>query len=101
LRPPSPPRWRRALASLVAGALFAGAQAGAQPLPTLGDTSDMSSSAERKLGERIARELYRDPDYIDDPVVVEYVQGIWQPLMAAARVRGELTSEMDERVAWQ
>jgi len=73
----------------------------AAQLPTLGDTSEMSSSAERKLGERIARELYRDPDYIDDPVLVEYVQGIWQPLLVAARARGELTSELDERFAWQ
>jgi predicted Zn-dependent protease len=74
--------------------------AGAQ-LPTLGDGSEMTSTAERKLGERIARELYRDPDYIDDPVLVEYVQSLWQPLLAAARVRGDLTSELDERFAWQ
>jgi predicted Zn-dependent protease len=32
---------------------------------------------------------------------VEYVQGIWQPLLAAARVRGELTGELDEKFAWQ
>ena len=73
----------------------------AAQLPTLGDSSDMSTVTERKLGERIARELYRDPDYIDDPVLVEYVQGIWQPLLVAARARGELTSELDERFAWQ
>lgn len=71
---------------------------GAQ-LPTLGD-GEMSSVAERRMGEKIARELYRDPDYIDDPVTVEYVQSIWQPLLAAARARGELTSELDERFAW-
>jgi predicted Zn-dependent protease len=70
-------------------------------LPSLGDAGDMTTSAERKLGEKIARELYRDPDYIDDPVLVEYVQGIWQPLLAAARVRGDLTSELDQRFAWQ
>lgn len=70
-------------------------------LPTLGDGSEMSSSAERKLGERVARELFRDPDYIDDPLLVEYVQSIWQPLLAAARARGELTAELDGRFAWQ
>jgi predicted Zn-dependent protease len=70
-------------------------------LPTLGDTSDMNSSAERKLGERIALELYHDPDYIDDPVLDEYVQDIWKPLLDAARSRGELTSEIDDRFAWQ
>ncbi|HEX7888511.1 MAG TPA: M48 family metalloprotease [Ramlibacter sp.] len=61
----------------------------------------MTLGAERKLGERIARELYRDPDYIDDPVLVEYVQDIWQPLLKAARARGELGPELDQRFAWQ
>lgn len=61
----------------------------------------MTSAAERKLGERIAKELYRDPDYIDDAVLAEYVQSLWQPLLAAARTRGELTAELDERFAWQ
>ena len=82
--------------SLVAAAWPAAAQ-----LPTLGDTSEMTSGVERKLGERIARELYRDPDYIDDPVLAEYVQSLWQPLLAAARTRGELTAELDERFAWR
>jgi predicted Zn-dependent protease len=70
-------------------------------LPQLGDPADLSTSAERKLGERIARELYRDPDYIDDPVLVEYAQGIWVALLDAARARGELTPELDQRFAWQ
>ncbi len=74
---------------------------GSAQLPTLGDGAAMSSSAERRLGERIARELYRDPDYIDDPVLAEYVQGVWQPLLAAARARGDLSSELDERFAWE
>ena len=70
-------------------------------LPTLGDFSDISTSAERRLGDRIAREIYRDPDYIDDPVLADYVQSIWLPLLASARARGELTPELDERFAWQ
>jgi predicted Zn-dependent protease len=73
----------------------------AQQLPALGDGADMSSSAERRLGDRIAREIYRDPDYIDDPVLVEYVQGIWQRLIKTARTRGELSPELDERFAWE
>jgi predicted Zn-dependent protease len=73
----------------------------AQGLPSLGDGSSMTTAAERKLGERIARELYRDPDYIDDAVLEDYVQSIWQPLLAGARQRGELTSELDERYAWE
>ena len=70
-------------------------------LPTLGDGSELTSAEERRLGDRIIRELYRDPDYIDDPVLVEYVQSIWRPLMDAARARGELTPELDERFAWE
>jgi len=70
-------------------------------LPALGDGSEMTVSAERRLGARIARELYRDPDYIDDPVIAEYVQGLWQPLLAAARARGELSADMHERFAWE
>ncbi|MDR7307215.1 putative Zn-dependent protease [Rhodoferax saidenbachensis] len=69
-------------------------------LPNLGDTTSITPSAERRLGNRIARELYRDPDYLDDPVIMEYVQGIWQPLLAAARTRGELPPELDEQYAW-
>lgn len=71
------------------------------PLPTLGDSSDLTTSAERRLGDRIIRELYRDPDYVDDPVVADYVQGIWQPLLSAAKSRGELSAELDERFAWE
>lgn len=70
-------------------------------LPLLGDGSELTSADERRLGDRIARELYRDPDYLDDPVLADYVQGIWQPLLAAARERGELTPELDERFAWK
>jgi len=69
-------------------------------LSGMGDTGDMTASAERKLGDSIARELYRDSDYIDDPVIGEYVQDIWLRLLAAARVRGELSPELDERFAW-
>ena len=70
-------------------------------LPTLGDGSELGSAAERRLGDRIAREIYRDPDYLDDPVLVEYVDAIWQPLLAAARGRGEISPELDERFAWE
>ncbi len=70
-------------------------------LPNLGDGSDLTPSAERHLGDRIARQLYRDTDYIDDPVIVDYVQGIWQPLLSAARERGELPSDMDAAYAWE
>ena len=85
---------------------FAPAQLTAQSaapalLPLLGDGSEITSGAERRLGDRIARELYRDPDFIEDPVLADYVQGIWQPLLTAARTRGDLTPELDERFAWR
>ena len=77
-----------------------GARSGASAqLPNLGDGGEMTASDERRLGDRIAREIYRDPDYIDDPVVTEYVEAIWQPLLAAARHRGDLSPELDERFA--
>lgn len=90
---------RRSLA-LLASLCFPAALAFAQ-LPALGDGSGMTVAAERKLGEKIVRELYRDPDYIDDPVLADYVQGIWQPLLAAARQRGEVSPELDERFTWE
>ena len=101
-RPRAPRRGRaaRLVAAALALSLLAGTPVRAQ-LPAMGEGGELNISAERKLGERIARELYRDPDYIDDPVLVEYVQGIWQPLLAAARARGELTGDIDERFAWQ
>ena len=70
-------------------------------LPALGDNFDLTSAAERRIGDRIASSIFRDPDYLDDPVLTDYVQGIWQPLMAASRARGELGQELDERFAWQ
>ncbi|WP_442799598.1 M48 family metalloprotease [Polaromonas sp. CG_9.5] len=78
----------------------AAASRGSGALPSLGDNSELSAAAERRIGDRIAVSLYRDPDYVDDPVLVDYLQSIWQPLMAAARARGELSAELDERFAW-
>lgn len=69
-------------------------------LPVLGDTSELPASAERRLGDRIASSIYRDPDYLDDPILGDYLQSIWQPLMTAARARGDLGVELEERFAW-
>jgi predicted Zn-dependent protease len=110
---PTVPRWR--LSRLMLGCLaFAvsanlslaqgpvGATGGSTgSLPSLGETSELAAPAERRIGDRIAASIYRDPDYIDDPVLGDYVQGIWLPLVAAARSRGELHAELDERFAWQ
>jgi predicted Zn-dependent protease len=80
---------------------LANAQPAGGRLPNLGDDPGLTVAEERRLGDRIARELYRDPDYLDDPILQEYVEGIWRPLLAAARLRGELPPELDERFAFQ
>ncbi|MDZ4239164.1 MAG: peptidase M48, partial [Hydrogenophaga sp.] len=81
------------------GAPGAGATRGG--LPSLGDEQDMSIAAERRLGDRIARDIYRDPDYLDDPVLGDYLSAIWQPLLGAARARGDVPPELSERLAWE
>src|SRR6185295_4425423 len=78
---------KRAL-SLALAATIACAPVRAQ-LPTLGSGGELSIGAERKMGEQVARELYRDPDYIEDPILDEYVLGIWNRLLATARARGD------------
>jgi len=72
-------------------------------LPALGDTAgeDLSIGTERRVGEQIMREIRRDPDYLDDPVLLEYVQSVFQPLVGAARRRGEMGGDMDARFAWE
>ena len=70
-------------------------------LPTLGDSSELSAAAERRIGDRIAASIYRDPDFIDDAILSDYVQSIWQPLLASARSRGDLSPEINERFAWE
>jgi predicted Zn-dependent protease len=93
--------WRRlGIGALVAAQLATGMSPARAQLPGMGDGGEMTAAAERRLGDQIARELFRDPDYIDDPIIGDHVQGIWQRLMAAARLRGELTPELDERFAW-
>jgi predicted Zn-dependent protease len=71
------------------------------PLLGVGEDGDLSLGAERRMGDAIAKQIYRDPDYLDDPLLNEYVDGIWQSLLKAARSKGELSPEMDERFAWR
>lgn len=107
-------RTRRASVLLLAAALLATAPASpllAQPtpqrsvvasgLPSLGDGAGLSVADERRLGDRIAAQIYRDPDFLDDPVLMEYLQLIWQPLIAAARARGDVAPELSDRLAWE
>jgi predicted Zn-dependent protease len=109
---PDFPSARRMLASVLCLALAlpvapatsapaAPAAPAARGLPSLGDAGEMTTLEERKLGDQIARELYRDPDYLDDPILSDYIDGIWRRLLDGARARGELSAELDERYAWQ
>ena len=72
-------------------------------LPALGDASgqDLSAAAERKLGDRIMRSILSDPDVIDDPMVLEYLDVLWQSLLASARQRGDITAELEQSHAWE
>jgi beta-barrel assembly-enhancing protease len=57
-----------------------------QQLPDLGDGSggSLTPQAERKLGERVMREIQRDPDYLDDWLVRDYLNAVADKLSAAA-----------------
>jgi len=72
-------------------------------LPALGDSSseNFGVGTERKVGDQIMREVRRDRDYSDDPILLEYLQGIFQPLVASARQRGEIGAELDQRFAFE
>ena len=70
-------------------------------LPSLGGGEGISISAERRLGDRIARSIYQDPDYLDDPLLVDYLQSLWQPLLGSARARGDVPPDLAERMAWE
>ena len=112
LSPPRPAnprrRWPARLTALVCAAALA-CPAALPPalaqnrLPTLGDpaSEDFSIATERQLGEAIMREIRADPDYIDDPVLLEYLQALFQPLVAQARVRGNIGPDVDARLAWE
>jgi predicted Zn-dependent protease len=95
--------------SLLAGAAPAPAvaQAALPPVPTtlpaLGDpeAGDFSIGTERKLGDQIMREIRVDPDYVDDPVLLEYLQSVWLRLVDEARARGNIAADIDSRFAWE
>jgi len=56
------------------------------PLPDLGDvgSSELSLATERRIGETVMRDIRRDPSYLDDPEVAEYVNGLGARLTAVA-----------------
>ncbi len=105
-RPTRSPRRPRLLAAALAAlmAMPPATPAFAQVrLPSLGETAsqDLSVGNERRLGDQIMREARRDPEYLDDPVLLEYLQTIWAPLVEAARRVGNIEAETDTAFAWE
>jgi len=95
-----------------AGALFLAATLCLPPLqlaqaqvrlPALGESAgeEFSLSTERTLGQQIMREVRRDPAYLDDPLLLDYVQRVWLPLVDAARQRGEITPDTAQQLAFE
>lgn len=70
-------------------------------IPNLGDDGAMSLGEERQLGDQIGREIYRDPQYLSDPVLDAYIASIWQPLYREAKRSGAMPFEMDSQFAWR
>jgi len=63
---------------------------GQQALPDLGSAGDaaLTPQTERRLGEQIMREIrFREPTFIDDPEVTEYLEGLGARLQAGTGSR--------------
>lgn len=91
--------FREGCFSLVALVLLTTQFAAASTLESV--SSGISIADERRLGDRIARDIFRDPDYLDDPVIADYLQTIWQPLLMSARIRSEISPELNAAFAWR
>jgi predicted Zn-dependent protease len=60
--------------------------AAAQPLPDLGSAGDavLSPQMERRIGESIVRDIrFREPSYLEDPEVADYLAGLGERLAQA------------------
>ncbi len=85
-----------------AGLLWAGLLGAvfAQNLPRLGEDGLMPLSDELRIGVDVARSLYSQPDFVDDPLLVEYVDSMFSRLMAAGRANGSIDPAMG-RFPWR
>ena len=56
-------------------------------LPDLGDpsTASLSPDMEKRLGDRIMRDIRRDPDYVSDALLSDYLNSLGYRLVQAAR----------------
>ena len=99
-------RQNRAVVSVIAACVlsFGSPMARAQVnLPALGDSVslDLDVNKERSIGDEVMREIRQDPDYVDDPLLQEYLEGTWNPLVAAAKKLGNISDETADHFAWQ
>lgn len=94
---------QRLLCALLATSLLVQPALAQVNLPSLGDavSEDVGIGAERRLGDQVMRQIRLDPDYLDDPLLLEYVLGIWDPLVAAAKQLGQIGDDTVERFAWE
>lgn len=72
-------------------------------LPELGDVAsqELSPAAERRLGDRIMRSIWPDPAIVDDALILEYVDELWNNLLSSARARGDISPDLDSTYAWE
>jgi beta-barrel assembly-enhancing protease len=94
---PDRPAATRVCAALLAATLSLAPVPGASQidnLPKLGDPSgdELSPQAERRLGESIMRQVRRDPSYLDDAELTDYLNRFAAPL-AATQAAGGLSFE--------
>jgi predicted Zn-dependent protease len=77
---------RRIRSVLVVLALVPALGVRAQPLPDLGESAqaELTPQAERRIGDSIMREIRRDPDYVADTEIADYVQQVGFRLVAAS-----------------
>jgi beta-barrel assembly-enhancing protease len=92
---PAPPLWAQPSTR--------GENGGDVRLPSLGESAgdDFSVGTERRLGEQIMAEIRRDPAYMDDPLLLDHIQSMWLPLVAAARARGNISADLDAAFTWE
>jgi predicted Zn-dependent protease len=68
----------------------------ADTLPALGDAAsgELSVVAEKRLGDQVMWQIVNDPDFIDDPLLSDYLATTFGPLMNSARRRGEISDDL-------
>ncbi|HOB96418.1 MAG TPA: M48 family metalloprotease [Aquabacterium sp.] len=66
-------------------------------LPGLGESAsdEFNLNQEKRIGEQIMREVRRDPAYLDDPLLLDYLQSLWAPLVRTARAQGDIDADTE------